>query len=46
MKQLNDLARAHVLDLVDAEERRLAPRPLDLLSQPLEELVVIRSVGK
>jgi hypothetical protein len=46
VKQLNDLRRAHVLDLLDSEERRLAPRPLDFLGEPLEELVVVRSVGK
>ena len=46
MEQLNDLVRAHVLDLLDAEDRRLAPRPLNLLGQPLEVLVVVWGVGK
>ena len=46
VEQSNDFARAHVFDLLDAEERRLAPRPLNLLGQPLEVLVVVRSVGK
>jgi hypothetical protein len=46
VKQLDHLARAHVLDLLDAEEGCLAPCPLDLLGQPLEELVVVGRVGK
>jgi hypothetical protein len=46
VKQLDHLARAHVLDLLDAEEDRLTPCPLNLLGQPLEELVVVGSVGK
>src|SRR5207237_9829637 len=46
VEQLNDLLRAHVLDLLDAEECRLAPRPLNLLGQPLEVLVVVWAVGK
>src|SRR5262249_40468402 len=46
VEQLHDLVRVHVLDLLDAEERGLAPLPLDLLRQPLEMLVVVRRIGQ
>src|SRR5260370_13387995 len=46
LEQANDVRAAHVLDLIDAEQDRLAPLALDLLTKPLELLVIVRSVRK
>src|SRR5258705_10001023 len=44
MEQANDVGAAHVLDLVDTEQDRLAAFALDLLAKPLELLVIVRRV--
>src|ERR1700730_50771 len=44
MEQSNDVRAAHVLDLVYAEQDRLAPLALDLLPKPLELLVIVGCV--
>src|SRR5262249_13465295 len=46
LEEPEDLGRAHVLDLLDANERRLSALALDLLGQPLEVLVALRCVGQ
>jgi len=40
------LGRAHVLDLLDTDERGLAAVALDLLREPLKVLIPIRRVGE
>ena len=44
VEQANDVRPAHVLDLLDADQGRLAPLALDLLGKPLEVLVTVRRV--
>ena len=46
VEQALDLLRAHVLDLLDADERGVAALALDLLREPLEVLVPLRRVGQ
>jgi hypothetical protein len=46
VEEARDGGRAHVLDLLDADERRVPPTPLDLLREPLEVLVPLRRVGE
>src|SRR5215467_642949 len=46
VKETDHVLRAHILDLLDAEERGLSPLPLDLLGEPLEMLVVVGGIGQ
>src|SRR5262249_13812396 len=46
LEQTHDLRRFHVLDLIDRQQRGLAPILLHLLGEPLELLLVLRGEGQ
>jgi len=46
MEQPEHFRRRHVLDLLNANQRRLPTVPLDLLGEPLKILVPLRRVGQ
>src|SRR5262249_5091870 len=45
VKEPQHTPRAHILDLLDPDQRRVAAVPLALLGEPLEILVAVRGVG-